>query len=65
MELNIMQKGELPHGSSPFCQETCLLIVRSDELKFWFDQSVGVAFTFVNNIDLLGFGIQEYIEAMS
>ncbi len=49
-----MQKGELPHGSSPFCQETCLLIVRSDELKFWFDQSVGVAFTFVNNIDLLG-----------
>ena len=34
-------------------------------LKFWFDQSVGVAFTFVNNIDLLGFGIQEYIEAMS
>ena len=33
--------------------------------KFWFDQSVGVALTFVNNIDLLGLGIQEYIEAMS
>ena len=65
MELNTTQKGELPHGSSPFCQETCLLIVRSDELKFWFDQSKCSVLTSIYNIYFVRLCVTEYIKIMS
>lgn len=34
-------------------------------LEFRLDQSVGIAFSLVNYVDLLGLGVKEYVECMS